>query len=351
MSSKPTVSVGWRWLVFLLLAGFMFGGLFILVKFPQLAFSSVHIYYQQGTDWVEVPRLGEPSYALRVSTEGELWGMNPAGVYRWHENAWQNIHVPNAHPVDFDLDNKAVWIVMHAAIERCDFFTLECTEEYPIDHGFNIAAWDGQVYAINGAGLLVWYDGFEWHQDNVSNLLPDFQPDFREGLPDLVFTDDGTLWLRWFRIWRYDGIWTAEDFGSESSRGVRLNGTSDGLLWTEWSNGLINVHPDMSRWDLHAWDDIGANLSDWVFDVSPAPDGSAWFATRDGLAHFDGRSWEITPLPNNPLVTAVAVMPDDTIWVQTTDSSVMSWLPMIVVGLGLIFLLQRAGSWVMSAYS
>jgi membrane protein implicated in regulation of membrane protease activity len=89
---------------------------------------------------------------------------------------------------------------------------------------------------------------------------------------------------------------------------------------------------------------MNAPGEDWIFDLTHAPDGSIWVAAKNGLLHYDGNAWDLQPLPDEPLVTAVAVTPDNTIWAQTTASGIMAWLPLVALCLGLILFVRWTGA-------
>jgi hypothetical protein len=295
---------------------------------PGASFDGVSQMYRQGNEWIEVPRLDQPAYKLIPSQDGAIWGLTPSGLYRWSGTVWQKIYAPHSHPTDFELSGNVIWLSTHKQLVRCDTTSLECADVRALDMGYDVAAWGDEVYAVSQTGQIVWFDGTSWQEDVATNLLPGFT-----GTDDpfeILFTDDGTLWLQWNQLWRYDGTWSAVTLGTDTTTRVGIVGTTPGLLWTSWSNGLVAVLPDLSDWQLFTWEEMNAPGSNWIFDISADQDNTIWLSTKTGLSHFDGEAWAFQPLPDDPLVTAVSFTSENTMWVQTTDSnSASSILPMV----------------------
>lgn len=284
--------------------------------------SNVHQLYRQGDEWVTVEHLGDPAYSLYAAPDGTVWALNASGLSYIKKNAgWSHIYTPDGHPTDFTLDGTTIWLVTHNVIARCDTASLTCSAVQPINCGSSIAAWHGMVAAVTQCGQLHWFDKTTWHQAALSDLLPGFDSTKDDTLPKLMYTDDGSLWLKWNQLWRFKGAWKAATFGAKPTTGIRLTGATPGLLWTEWSNGLVAADPTLQRWQLYTWKDMNGPGYDWIFDITAAPDQTVWVAARNGLLHFDGTAWTLLTLPNNPLVSAVAVTPDNTLWVQVTNTS------------------------------
>ncbi len=345
MTAEPTPSSFFhrhrRVILFVLSLAIPVVGVIVLFTNPQITFASVHQVYQQGAQWVETPQLGDPAYDYVVAPDEAVWAMNSGGLYRWDGQAWVKLYSPNAHPTDFTLDGEMIWLVTHGDIVRCDTLTLDCETMQRINEGLSIAAFAGRVDAITRDGHLVWLDDGEWHNEALNTLLPGYNSSMSEAIPKIVYTSDGTLWLKWYQLWRLtDGVWTAAKFGEDLTVGVRLTGATPGVLWTEWNNGLVAALPSLNRWQLFTWEEMQAPGSDWIFDLTSGPDGSIWVAAKNGLLHYDGSAWDLQPLPEEPLVTAVAITPNNTIWAQTTASGMMTWLPLVVFALGSILFVR-----------
>lgn len=322
----------------------------LLVLNPGTFFTSVRQWVQRDGVWVELPRLGEPAYHFEVAPDGAVWALNGSGVHRYDGAAWQRVYDPAAHPTDFTIDGGDLWLMTHDAIVRCDTAALTCAVEQALSEGRDVAALNGKVYGVTADARLWWRENGAWDSGRLASLLPtDRLP--QETLSDLTFTDDGTLWLRWGSLWRFNGVfWEAAEFGGADTTGVKLTGTSPGLLWTEWRSGLIAVQPDQRDWTLYTWEQMKAPGYDWIFDLRAAPNGSVWIAGKTGLIHYDGGEWDLLPLPDNPLVTALALTPDGALWVQTTDSGTETWLVPIVVLFGSLLLLRWSGSRIARAW-
>lgn len=280
--------------------------------------SVVRIVYHQGSNWVQAPPLGDVAYDLYTAPDDKIWAMTSSGLFRWNNNDWQKIYTPTAHPVDFKLNQTSAWLVTHENIVRCDTVALTCQSVQNINVGYAIAAFGERVYAVTRDGELVWSDGKTWQRDSLVNLLPGFDPSRGDSTPKLAFTNDGTLWLEWYQIWRYKGKWTAVTLGGSNTEGVRLTGVTPGRVWLEFNNGLAAVQPDLQGWAFYTWEEMKGPGPDWTFQLTAAPDGTIWAAVRNGVLFYANNHWELIPLPNMPIVSAVAVTRDGTVWTQAT---------------------------------
>ena len=60
-----------------------------------------------------------------------------------------------------------------------------------------------------------------------------------------------------------------------------------------------------------------AGLQNW--DIGQDNNGIIYFANNEGLLSFDGRYWELYPLPNKTIVRSVEIGPDNRIYVGGQD--------------------------------
>lgn len=61
----------------------------------------------------------------------------------------------------------------------------------------------------------------------------------------------------------------------------------------------------------------GAGLQNW--DIKEARNGMIYFANNEGLISFDGKNWQLYPLPNKTIVRSVEIGPDNRIYVGGQD--------------------------------
>ena len=61
----------------------------------------------------------------------------------------------------------------------------------------------------------------------------------------------------------------------------------------------------------------GAGLRNW--DIKQDKNGIIYLANNEGLLTFDGRNWNLYPLPNKTIVRSVEVGPDGKIYVGGQD--------------------------------
>jgi ligand-binding sensor domain-containing protein len=155
------------------------------------------------------------------------------------------------------------------------------------------------------------YDGQTWHVINKANDCESV------GGPviDFAFTPDGSVWAGTaFNVAHFDGQqWTRYEhlFGW-------LTITSDGAVWATGADddGLYLARFSGSDWikfkQLHSG------------GIAFSYDASLWILEQQNdngtsqLAHFDGQTWEIVPVPTLSL-SDVAIAPDGTPWALTTQ--------------------------------
>ena len=77
---------------------------------------------------------------------------------------------------------------------------------------------------------------------------------------------------------------------------------------------------DHGSWE--SYDTVNSGLPDLtVIEIATASDGSQWFGTWEGAAHFDGTNWTVynesnSGLPSNS-VYAITTDPDGSLWFGT----------------------------------
>ncbi len=72
--------------------------------------------------------------------------------------------------------------------------------------------------------------------------------------------------------------------------------------------------PDVFNYSRQTY---GAGLQNW--DIKEAKNGILYFANNEGLISFDGKNWNVYPLPNKTIVRSVEIGPDNQIYVGGQD--------------------------------
>jgi ligand-binding sensor domain-containing protein/DNA-binding CsgD family transcriptional regulator len=87
------------------------------------------------------------------------------------------------------------------------------------------------------------------------------------------------------------------------------------LLWPVAGSGQNTIGlPDIINYSRQAY---GAGLQNW--DIRQDRNGIIYFANNEGLLSFDGRFWNLYPLPNKTIVRSIEIGPDHRIYVGGQD--------------------------------
>lgn len=235
----------------------------------------------------------ESIQALAIGQDGSVWAGTPAGLARYHNNAW----TPQA-----------------AGLASANI------------RGLAVAP-DGSVWAgASGAttGGVSRFDGAAWQP----------QTDFNEAAQNLVLAlaadDRGHIWVGTddAGVSRWDGtVW--QTYGAAD--GLASNIVYDiaaepGAVWFgtfAYTDGT-GAHGGAGRYDLATgewtrYTQVDGLASDDVAAVAVDAVGRKWFGTwGGGLSLFDGRNWwtfdEASDLGSN-FVRALMIGPDGSLWV------------------------------------
>ncbi len=99
--------------------------------------------------------------------------------------------------------------------------------------------------------------------------------------------------------------------------------SSDSFYWIgTYGNGLLRI--SISNSDLTLFTNTNSDLpSNIIYDVAVGIRGETWLATEEGLASFDGSTWQVYHRHNSPLInhriTAVAVDSSSKVWVASEN--------------------------------
>ncbi len=150
---------------------------------------------------------------------------------------------------------------------------------------------------------------------------------------ELAVTTDGALWRSGEEtgLERYaDGTWTLHSrpfwMSPDDAPGIPAVGTEllwsgpDGSLWARVDEGLARY--DGRTWEHHRVDPR-------VTDLAFTTDGRLWVSTQGGAYYFDGSTWfEVAGYPVGDSIefTGVAVAPDGSIWFATSQSGLLRYV-------------------------
>jgi hypothetical protein len=327
-----------RTIIFIILGLLSFAAM--MLSAPALN-SDVKIWYRQGDTWTETPMIGDMATNLAVDASGDVWAQTMlSGLYRWDGKNWEKVYQPAETAFEFMIAGQTIWIVTYGALVRCDRDTLVCSEIPQIQHGISLAAFNEKVYVLTYSAELHIYDGTSWTAQRLEDILQESVPN-NPPYSNLMSSDDGTLWLNWGKLWRYDGTWHLAQFDENETGDIWLLATTPGFVWTKWSNGLAAAYSDLTAWDVFTWNETHLDKN-WACELTAAPDGTIWVGEHGILVSFDGQHWQEHPLPDAPIVTEMAFAPDGTLWIQITDTKnqILGAVPILLLFPTLWFLIH-----------
>ena len=279
--------------------------------------------YAGGT-WQDIqdPALaGQRVNSVLVDDAGRTWvGTERNGLTLWDGIRWQRRSGAQDLPDDrivmlFEDEAGRVWVSSGGGL---GFFEASWSQQ------FNEVAGAGLVYAFEqDADGVVWLaanDGlYRWSESDGLQPVPEFAGKRVNAVHQAA---DGSLWagsqtegLLQLAGGRWQPVTEAAS-GKFLFNDIVVNGigeTSDGSLWVgTYNDGL---------WRLlnGVWERADANLASPKLLTLSALGSQLWVGTRQGLAGFDGRTWESfngDVLPN-PGVLAVAPDKDGSLWIGT----------------------------------
>ena len=258
-----------------------------------------------------------------VDRAGRTWiGMERNGLAQWDGTRWERPggaqSVPGNRIISLFEDGIGrIWV---SSGEALGYFRSSDPQQFTVLPGVPL------VYAFEQDGKSgVWLatnDGlYRWNERAGLQPVPEFAGKRVNAIHQAA---DGTLWAGTQMdglLKSADGRWqpvVAPASGALLFNDIVVNGiaeTADGNLWVgTYNDGL---------WRLRAgqWERLDANLaSPKVLSLSAVGD-KLWVGTRQGLAGFDGVTWQnfSGDLLPNPGVLAIASDADGALWLGTMD--------------------------------
>jgi ligand-binding sensor domain-containing protein/tRNA A-37 threonylcarbamoyl transferase component Bud32 len=271
---------------------------------------------------------------LRSLDGNELWFMEDGGTYPDRFNlqtgAWEPYAEPpcSCAPIVFDAQGSlwgaewqnGLWIVAPDGHQT----HVGADQGFPLDDSvFAIAfAPDGTAWAGTDKGVAL-FDGKQ-----ITQILNAKNTGFAtDEVRSLLAASDGSMWVgTWAGLSRLapDGQWEHYTVGSPFSDNLSfvadIAEDQNGAVWVATQGDWVYRYSD-GKWEQFKGEDPGVELpSPDVNSVTIAPDGSVWFGTSGGAAHFDGDGWESFDVGDGLIfdrVNDIFVSEDGTAWFAT----------------------------------
>ena len=277
------------------------------------------VYAIRDDAWQALPALPGDPEKLQVSAGGTVWALV------WHYGVGSELarldgpawHIYRAadfgvrggiYASGFVLDGEEVWAPTDEGVLHWD------GRQWKIDHPAGaahpeaaIAAAQGQVWVLDDKGGLAHFDGRQWKEHKVA--LPGPQPtDDLADSPELASTGDGSLWLVWNGLWRWDGAhWAPVKPGGDDLKTVDLVGVTGKSLWLWNGDDLESVAPGGAI-QKFAPGAMGFWPGEGIDDVAESG-GRIDVATTRGILEFDGSVWRRLSPPRNGVQAVAAIRP------------------------------------------
>ncbi len=143
------------------------------------------------------------------------------------------------------------------------------------------------------------------------------------GITDMAVDKEGYLWAtssggvaRW-NLADHTCTRYAVEPGLRDHRFNSVAAAPDGTLWFGTADGV--AHFDGTGWTTYGYED--GLPSEWFRSIFVAPDGAVWAGTlREGVARFDGQTWMAYTEKDglvDDAVMAIAAAPDGAVWFGT----------------------------------
>lgn len=298
----------------------------------------VSLFHQTPGGWQKLPSPSAYPESLRVSKGGTVWTLNEPGAMlsRWDGARWQDYKDASLRRAfrtrDIALDGEQLWAATEHGVVHWDGQRWHTDPKITAGFESSIVAGGGEVWVIDSSGKLSHFSNGQWKSHTVElpgvKWADDVEP------PKLARTEDGTLWLGWQGLWRWDGAnWTRMSDGQDVLEDAQLIGVSGDRVWLSDAEELRSLSMDGKHWTIYPNKTTG--LTEAVRVLEAASSGTrTWFATSRGVLEFDGSNWRKLDLPGGlALIYRVNVSPDGSLWIMGSPPGPASRLlrPMLIV--------------------
>jgi len=248
---------------------------------------------------------------------------------RFHPaEGWSQVDIPeeidgaNIFPRTIAV-NAEDHIILAASsqLAKYDGANWSLVSNFPLDvcHLISTPTDEGKYYVANFSEIA-FFDGSNW-----SILGPPFtqgSPNLPNEIKTIATAPNGDLWVsRKYDFLRYDSNnqWTVFDENDTnvitSSAAIVIDFEEDGTVWTTAAgDGILRF--DGANW-TNFDDDLGVA---GCRQLTVMPNGDIWAATFEGLAKFNGSSWDLWTEDNCELrgnhVLQVNHSTDGTLWIN-----------------------------------
>ncbi len=304
-------------LLALLIAAFVVG----LKCLPVSGVNGGLVFHQTATGWQKKPSPKGYMETLRVSSGGTPWALTarPSGLSRWDGAAWQYNQETDLGPEavdfthDFALDGEQVWMVTEKGALHWDGRQWHSDHKVTAGPGASIVAGGGEVWVIDGGGKYSHFDGTRWQSEPLVLPAVKWARDEDADDPKLARTEDGSVWLAYQGLWRYEEASWVRVLDQE----VVLLGNGSGRLWFSDLHGLQSVSSEGKH--ITAYPSVKL-----VFQAAPAGNRTVFTSTKK-ILEFDGAQWRELALPGEAMgpMHGIGAASDGRLWMTAGPSPVM----------------------------
>jgi hypothetical protein len=215
--------------------------------------------------------------------------------------------------------------LLHLSLSAGISRTWTFADDASFDASGVVAATGGGVWLF-GQAWLRWFDGVRF-RDVVAT------PPASEGIIDVAEGPDRSLWAATWPtgLWRWDGeAWGRADeclvvpgWSPQAVQQIAVD--ADGTVWVAGEGVVALARFDGTTWWRYGEMD-SPSLRGRVSSLEPAPDGSVWVGTDQGLTRIDPAGRIVSYGARLGTIGSIAPDPDGTAWVTSTREA-CGWFP------------------------
>lgn len=294
------------------------------------------IYTLRGTGWQEVhiPFAGAP-YRILTDSRGTIWVSTAhyCGVHRYSSGQWISVD-------DSDLGIRAcgetflasyqedVWIALGNSAARYDGTKWTPYPAILPSTASSIAAGKSGVFVIDYYGNIAHFDGQRWITLRAADVLPQFQGG-SDATPSLLQMADGSVWLAYYGLWRFDGRqWSQQwPLEPENAKYYRLLTSDDTSIWMTNEYGLARYDVEIENWQQYSMRQMGLHSGVPIYSAA-WHQHDLWVATGAGVTVFSDGIWKPLPVQSTFLQEVGGLTFDDngTLWVTSYTTEIYNRL-------------------------
>ncbi len=209
--------------------------------------------------------LGKPEHKF-VAVDDKVWAAFRSHLVQFEGGKWEKYEIPNA------ADDHVV------------------------------AANEHTTWLLGNDGILrSWVDGAWTESEDLKPHVPiaAWGADERHRAPDLLVSDDGSLWLCTDQLWRRSqGDWTQVTFDDQVLENVELIGYAGKRIWLRNSLGVLWIDEDGKNHGRFNETRLGLNADQRIISVQQVGD-LVCASGHQGISVLKGDRWELKwPMPD-----------------------------------------------------